>query len=72
MGPMSQAFALVFLAELGDKTQLVVLALASRCMMQTVFVGDPGANLLMSLGVVSHGGSPEGRYRKSSACPSGS
>jgi len=40
-------FALVFLAELGDKTQLAVLAMASRSSPWAVFVGA-GAALLVS------------------------
>lgn len=40
-------FALVFLAELGDKTQLAVLAMASRSTPWAVFVGA-GAALLAS------------------------
>lgn len=40
-------FALVFLAELGDKTQLAVLAMASRSNPWAVFVGA-GAALLVS------------------------
>ena len=40
-------FALIFLAELGDKTQLAVLAMASRNSPWAVFIGA-GAALLAS------------------------
>ena len=44
---MLSTFALVFLAELGDKTQLAVLAMASRGNPWAVFIGA-GAALLAS------------------------
>jgi putative Ca2+/H+ antiporter (TMEM165/GDT1 family) len=43
-------FAMIFLAELGDKTQLAVLALASRSETPwAVFVGAAGALVLSAL-----------------------
>jgi putative Ca2+/H+ antiporter (TMEM165/GDT1 family) len=49
MSLMSQAFSLMFLAELGDKTQFVVLALATQYTAPTVLVGTAGAALLVGL-----------------------
>ena len=45
-------FALVFLAELGDKTQLAVLAMATRSSPWAVFVGAGAALLASTLLVV--------------------
>jgi Ca2+/H+ antiporter, TMEM165/GDT1 family len=47
MSLMNQAFSLMFLAELGDKTQFVVLALATRYTAPTVLVGAAGTTLLV-------------------------
>jgi Ca2+/H+ antiporter, TMEM165/GDT1 family len=49
MSLMSQAFSLMFLVELGDKTQFVVLALATQYPAPTVLAGAAGATLLMEL-----------------------
>lgn len=47
---MLSTFALIFLAELGDKTQLAVLAMASRGNAWAVFIGASAA-LLASTGL---------------------
>jgi len=48
-------FALVFLAELGDKTQLAVLAMATRNTPWAVFVGAGAALLASTLLAVALG-----------------
>ena len=48
-------FALVFLAELGDKTQLAVLAMATRSSPWAVFVGAGAALLVSTLLAVALG-----------------
>ena len=48
-------FALVFLAELGDKTQLAVLALSSRGKPWAVFVGAGSALLASTILAVALG-----------------
>jgi putative Ca2+/H+ antiporter (TMEM165/GDT1 family) len=48
-------FALIFLAELGDKTQLAVLAMASRSNPWAVLIGAGGALLASTLLAVGLG-----------------
>src|SRR5512133_1984841 len=45
-------FGLIFLAELGDKTQLTAMALALRYPWQRIFVGIAAAFALLNLGAV--------------------
>ncbi|MBC7248060.1 MAG: TMEM165/GDT1 family protein [Actinobacteria bacterium] len=49
------AFGLLFVAELGDKTQLVILALAGRYSLRTVFLGAAAAFALLNALAVSAG-----------------
>lgn len=49
MIPFWQALVLVFLAELGDKTQLAALAMATRFSPKTVLAGVCGGALLVQL-----------------------
>jgi Ca2+/H+ antiporter, TMEM165/GDT1 family len=49
MHPFVVAFLLVFIAEMGDKTQLVALAFATRYAARTVLAGVFGATLLVHL-----------------------
>lgn len=49
------AFGLLFLAELGDKTQLVILALAGRHSWKVVFAGASAAFALLNFLAVSAG-----------------
>ena len=46
------AFGVVFLAEIGDKTQLTAMALATRYPWKRVFVGIAAAFALLNLGAV--------------------
>jgi putative Ca2+/H+ antiporter (TMEM165/GDT1 family) len=48
----SGAFALIFLAEMGDKTQLALMALAARNSWKKVFLGGAAAFLLLNLAAV--------------------
>jgi Ca2+/H+ antiporter, TMEM165/GDT1 family len=48
-------FGLVFLAELGDKTQLTAMALATRYPWKRVFVGIAAAFAILNLGAVVAG-----------------
>ena len=62
------AFGLVFLAELGDKTQLAVLAMASQRGPLSVFLGASLALVVSTaiaviLGTVAKGYLPEGGLR---------
>ena len=62
------AFGLVFLAELGDKTQLAVLAMASQRGPLSVFLGASLALVVSTaiaviLGTVAKGYLPEGALR---------
>ena len=45
-------FGIIFLAELGDKTQLTAMALATRYPWQRVFIGLAAAFALLNLGAV--------------------
>ncbi len=45
-------FGIIFLAELGDKTQLTAMALATRYPWKRVFIGLAGAFALLNLGAV--------------------
>lgn len=49
-------FGIIFLAELGDKTQLTAMALASKYPWRKVFIGLAGAFALLNLGAVVIGG----------------
>ena len=49
------AFGLLFAAELGDKTQLVIIALAGRHSLRTVFLGAAAAFALLNAMAVSVG-----------------
>jgi putative Ca2+/H+ antiporter (TMEM165/GDT1 family) len=46
------AFGIIFLAELGDKTQLTAMALATRLPWQKVFIGVAAAFALLNLAAV--------------------
>jgi putative Ca2+/H+ antiporter (TMEM165/GDT1 family) len=48
-------FGIIFLAELGDKTQLTAMALATRYPWQRVFIGLAGAFALLNLAAVALG-----------------
>ncbi len=54
-GIVFAVFGLVFLAELGDKTQLIVLALAARTRARTVLAGAFSAFFLLDLAAVAAG-----------------
>ena len=45
-------FGVIFLAELGDKTQLTAMALAARYPWKKVFIGIAAAFALLNLGAV--------------------
>ena len=45
-------FGLIFLAELGDKTQLTTMTLATRYPWKTIFIGVAAAFALLNLGAV--------------------
>lgn len=45
-------FGIIFLAELGDKTQLTAMALAARYPWKTVFMGIAGAFVMLNLAAV--------------------
>lgn len=49
------AFGLTFVAELGDKTQLVILTLSARCGFKPVFLGAAAAFTLLNAVAVSAG-----------------
>lgn len=49
-------FGIIFLAELGDKTQLTAMALAARYPWRKVFLGLAGAFALLNLAAVAVGG----------------
>ncbi len=49
------AFGLIFVAELGDKTQLIILTLAARCGFRQVFLGAAAAFALLNALAVSLG-----------------
>ena len=54
---MASVFAVVFLAELGDKTQLAILGLASESKaLVSVFIGAAAAMLLATVMAVALGG----------------
>lgn len=55
--PLAISFALVFLAELGDKTQLIALAFATRYRMRAVLVGAVAGTLLVTAFSVGIGAS---------------
>jgi len=61
------SFGLVFLAELGDKTQLAVVALASRTKAPWVVFLGAGAALLLSTGLAVVLGGLLGRFLPPSA-----
>ncbi|MBW3670137.1 MAG: TMEM165/GDT1 family protein [Acidobacteria bacterium] len=46
--PLAVSFALIFLAELGDKTQLIALAFATRYRMTAVLAGAAAGTLLVT------------------------
>lgn len=49
------SFSLIFLAELGDKTQITAMALATRHPWKRVFLGLAAAFLILNLGAVAVG-----------------
>jgi putative Ca2+/H+ antiporter (TMEM165/GDT1 family) len=49
------AFGLMFVAELGDKTQIVILTLSAKCGFRQVFLGAAAAFALLNLLAVSIG-----------------
>jgi putative Ca2+/H+ antiporter (TMEM165/GDT1 family) len=55
LNAFSGAFALIFLAEMGDKTQLAVMALAARKPWKKVFLGAAAAFLLLNVAAVAVG-----------------
>lgn len=65
---VAAAFGLIFLAELGDKTQLAILAMAVDRKPLSVFLGASLAllastALAVALGALARGGLPEGGLR---------
>ncbi len=68
IGTVAAAFGLVFLAELGDKTQVAILAMAADRKPLSVFLGAGLALLLstaiaVALGALARGGLPESALR---------
>jgi putative Ca2+/H+ antiporter (TMEM165/GDT1 family) len=53
--PFLLSFAVIFVAELGDKSQLMALAFATRFRASYVLIGITGATLLVHLGSVAFG-----------------
>ena len=54
-GVVASTFALLFLAEMGDKTQLMAMTLAHRYRVLPVVIGSFGAFLLLNLLAVAVG-----------------
>ncbi|MBI5015613.1 MAG: TMEM165/GDT1 family protein [Deltaproteobacteria bacterium] len=55
LSTFASAFGLIFLAELGDKTQLTAMALAARYPWKKVFLGIAAAFTVLNLAAVSAG-----------------
>ncbi len=56
IGTSVTAFGIIFLAELGDKTQLTAMTLATRYPWRQVFIGLASAFALLNLAAVAVGG----------------